>query len=115
MSLQNVENETYLTNARKVTDNKSESRNNTASGESSGNTTYKDSMTDTGDGSFKEDNTITRTGNVQLNSTDEYVNMVSGKSSGASYSKMLEEFRKTFLNIDIMVIEELSGLFFGLW
>lgn len=114
-SLQNVENETYLTNARKLTDNKSETRNNTASGESSGNTTYKDSMTDTGDGSFKEDNTITRTGNVQLNSTDEYVNLISGKSGGVSYSKMLEEFRKTFLNIDMMVIEELSGLFFGLW
>lgn len=114
-SLQNVENETYLTNARKLEDNKNETRVNTGSGESSGSTTYKDSMTDTGDGSFKEDTSIARTGSVQLNTTDEYVNLVSGKSGGASYSKMLEEFRKTFLNIDVMVIEELNDLFFGLW
>ena len=30
-------------------------------------------------------------------------------------SELLEEFRRTFLNIDAMVIEELSDLFFGLW
>lgn len=114
-SLQNVENETYLTNARKIIDSKSETRANTSNGESSTSTSYKDSLTDTGDGSFKEDRDITRNGNVQLNSTDEYVNAVSGKSGGASYSKLLEEFRKTFLNIDMMVIEELSDLFFGLW
>lgn len=114
-SLQNVENETYLTNARKVIDTKNETRANTGSGESSGSTTYKDSLTDTGDGSFKEDTSVTRTRNVQMNSTDEYVNAVSGKSGGASYSKMLEEFRKTFLNIDVMVIDELKDLFFGLW
>lgn len=114
-SLQNVENETYLTNARKVADTKSETRTNTSGEESSGSTSYKDSLTDTGDSSFKEDTNIARTGSVQLNTTDEYVNLVSGKSGGASYSKMLEEFRKTFLNIDMMVIEELSDLFFGLW
>ena len=114
-SLQNVENETYLTNARKVIDNKNETRANTSTGESSSTTSYKDSLSDTGDSSFKEDRGIARNGNIQLNSTDEYVNAVSGKSGGASYSKMLEEFRKTFLNIDMMVIEELSDLFFGLW
>ena len=32
-----------------------------------------------------------------------------------SYAKMLKEFRETFLNIDMMVIESLSDLFFGLW
>lgn len=114
-SLQNVENETYLTNARKIADTKSETRANSNNGETSGSTSYKDSLTDTGDSSFKEDTNIARTGSVQLNTTDEYVNLVSGKSGGASYSKMLEEFRKTFLNVDMMVIEELSDLFFGLW
>lgn len=114
-SLQNVENETYLTNARKIADNNSETRANSSNGETSGSTSYKDSLTDTGDSSFKEDTSIARTGSVQLNTTDEYVNLVSGKSGGASYSKMLEEFRKTFLNIDVMVIDELNDLFFGLW
>lgn len=40
---------------------------------------------------------------------------VKGKRSAESYSKRLMEYRKTFLNIDMMVIEELSPLFIGIW
>lgn len=46
---------------------------------------------------------------------DDYTTKFSGKTSGTSYSKMLEEYRKTFLNIDMMVIDDLKSLFFGLW
>lgn len=70
-SLQNVENETYLTNASK----------------------------DISEGSGQDD----------------YTTHISGKASGMSYSKMLEEYRKTFLNIDMQVINDLNSLFFGLW
>ena len=34
---------------------------------------------------------------------------------GISQSKLLEEFRKTFLNVDLQVIESLKQCFFGLW
>lgn len=47
--------------------------------------------------------------------TEEYLQKVSGKSGGMTYSAMLIEYRETFINIDEMVIEELSDLFFGLW
>lgn len=47
--------------------------------------------------------------------TDEYLQKVVGKSGGMTYSAMLLEYRKTFINIDEMIIEELSDLFFGLW
>lgn len=114
-SLQNVENETYLTNARKVTDTKNETRNNTGSETSTGNTTYNDKVTEKNDGSFNEDSTINRTGNTKLNSTDSYIHKITGKSGGQSYSKMIEEFRNTFLNIDMEVINELSDLFICLW
>lgn len=61
--------------------------------------------------------TDARTGNknTSLNSTEEYAEHVIGKFPGKSYSKLLTEFRETFLNIDQMVIRELSDLFFGLW
>lgn len=36
---------------------------------------------------------------------------LSGKQGSKSYSEMLIEFRKTFLNIDMMIIKELSNLF----
>ena len=34
---------------------------------------------------------------------------------GISQSRLLEEFRKTFLNVDLRVIESVSKCFFGLW
>ena len=44
-----------------------------------------------------------------------YAKKVIGKKGGASYSKMLLEFRNTFMRIDEMVLNELSVLFFSLW
>lgn len=38
-----------------------------------------------------------------------------GKSGGSSRSKLLQEYRETFLNIDMLIIDELEPLFFGLW
>ena len=90
-ALDNLENETYLTNARKV------ETNGSASGEA--NNEFS--------GSSKSETSIT--------STEEYVNKVVGKTGGASYSSRLQEFRKTFLNIDLMIINELKDLFFNLW
>lgn len=50
-----------------------------------------------------------------VTNTEEYIEHVFGKQGSASKSKLLKEFRETFLNIDKMVIDELSTLFFGLW
>lgn len=55
------------------------------------------------------------TNNATINSTDEYLNHVLGKSAGRSYSKLLSEYRETFLNIDRDVIRELANCFFLLW
>ena len=33
----------------------------------------------------------------------------------ASYSKMLNEYRSTLLNIDAMIVDEFSDLFMQLW
>jgi hypothetical protein len=44
-----------------------------------------------------------------------YIETVEGKRNSMTYSKMLEEYRKTMLNIDKMVIDELKDLFFTLW
>ena len=48
------------------------------------------------------------------NNFENYLENVLGWN-GKSPSKLLQEFRETFLNIDMMIIEELSDLFFGLW
>lgn len=53
--------------------------------------------------------------NKNIKDTNNYIMHVSGKKGMGSFSKLLLEFRETFLKIDLMVIEELADLFFGLW
>lgn len=94
-SVQNIANDSYLTDATHDTGNSSGSTTNSGTSE----TTEK-----------KTDNETER-----INTTDEYIDIVRGKNSGESYSKVLSDFRETFLNIDMLVIDECNDLFFGLW
>lgn len=47
--------------------------------------------------------------------TEDYVEKVTGKQGTQSYSSLVKEFRETFLNIDMMIIEELGELFMGIY
>ena len=40
---------------------------------------------------------------------------VKGKRNNLTYAEMLQKYRETFMNIDKMIIDELSDLFFNLW
>ena len=63
--------------------------------------------------------TIQRSENVSdsgtLQTTEEYVNIVKGKRGSQSYASMINEYRDTMLNIDLMIINELTDLFLSLW
>lgn len=52
-------------------------------------------------------------GNIK--NLENYIEEVKGKAGGSNYSKLLKEFRETFLNIDMMIINDLSDLFMNLW
>lgn len=54
-------------------------------------------------------------GTNNYDNTDEYLDHVYGKFPGSSYSKLLTEYRKTLLNIDAMVIDDLGELFMKIW
>ena len=86
-SITNLENISYLTNAT-ITEN-------------------------TGNNTTTLNNTDEATNNV--NTTENYIETITGKQGTESFSSLLNKFRETFLNIDMMVIEEFSDLFFGLW
>lgn len=90
-ALTNVENGTYLTTAE--VDN---TETNTS-------------------GSTESTSNGTTSSTSNINSTEDFVEHVKGKQGGTSYSKMLQEYRQTMLNIDMEVIESLSGLFMLLW
>lgn len=53
--------------------------------------------------------------NTTLSNTEDYLEHVIGSNGGESFSKRLNDYRATFINIDMMVINELEELFFGLW
>lgn len=133
-----LRNNTYLTNARHIVDDASGSSktHNTTSNTTDGGTeknerTINDTTsnyraqtgTNTRTGTNTEqtssttsdvtDNTGTETRN--LRTLGEYTEHVVGKMSGVSYSKLLKDFRETFLNIDMLVIRELNDLFMNLW
>lgn len=86
-SITNLENNTYLTNAT-ITEN-------------------------AGKNTTTLDNGDVLTSNVDT--TEDYLETLVGKQGTESFSSLLNKFRETFLNIDMMVIEEFSDLFFGLW
>lgn len=92
-ALTGVESEEYLTNARKETNEGISTANSTGSSE------YEENKTSTD----------------KLKGTEDYIEEITGKLGTASYSTMLKEFRDTFLNIDMLIIDELEELFFGLY
>lgn len=88
-ALVNVDNETYLTDARKNMYNRDNHSQYTDAGGTNGTTVYS--------------------------STDEFVNHVVGKFPGRSYGKMIQEFRESIINVDMLIIKELRDLFMLVW
>lgn len=107
----NVDNYTYLTNYRNVNNNGTDTTDET------NNRTYNRTADGTLTGNITNNSSSTNEvqNNKNITSTDDYIEKVSGKRGSASYSSMLQEFRETFLNIDMQVIDSLSDLFMGVW
>lgn len=105
--LDGIDANTYLTNARKNTEN-TDTTSNT-------NSTVNNTTTDNINSNTDFDSDVTSRDNTVYADTVTYLEHVVGKRGSASYSKMLEEYRDTFLNIDMMIIDELHELFLNLW
>ena len=92
-SITNLSDDTYLTNARITSDENSFTNENSGT----------------------DNQTINETNDRDKSGNEDYFEKIMGKQGNKNYSEMLLDFRKTFLNIDMQVIEEFSDLFFGLW
>lgn len=94
-------------------------KSNTGTQNEAGSGSKDNTGTQTQAGTGNKKNTGTQdndaNGTKNFNSTDEYLEHVAGKKGTASYSELIQEYRKTFLNIDMMVINELADLFMNLW
>lgn len=87
--LSGIESDRYLTSAR-IVDNTGTSSNT---------------------GTQTNNNVVSR----DINTFGEYFSHIYGKRGGTDFADLLRKYRETFLNIDLMIIDELSDLFMLLW
>ena len=113
LSINSIENETYASaaemgNAESI--NNSKATSNNAENGTTDQTTADESKAK---GTTKSNATTATDTENKTTSTDfeNYVSHVIGKSEGETYSEMLMKFRETFLNIDMMIIDELKTCF----
>ena len=127
----NLNNLTYLTDARHKHGDSSDTTTSKGTSKStlSNKATSKDTTSNTeqstNDKTFNStDNVSTSrkgstssdvTANTATTNTQNYIENVIGKRGGQTYSAMLNEFRQTFLNIDKMILDELSDLFMTIY
>ena len=124
-AISDLESNSYLTNARIVDSNDTNTVNNKVDNDENlnyndsieRNVNRKDDANKTGENEESGNSSDNGTNYSYQNITDtnKYLEHVAGKQGSKSYSEMIMEYRKTFLNIDMLIINELEELFIGLW
>ena len=97
----------YLTNVRLI----DETYHDVTSDDS----TETRNLSGTNDGSETGTYNETNSSGTTVSNVDAYLEHIAGKMNTTPYSDLLNKYRETFLNIDMMVIEEFEELFLGLW
>ena len=97
------------------TANESESNSGASQGIKVDDATTKDNGSQIANG-VRVDDAKTVDDNVKKdNGTDSYTNREYGKIGVETYQEMVIKYRETFLNIDMMIIDELKDLFMKVW
>ena len=108
--LNGVRGETYLTNVTHNTDTLTGTLADTDESRDTTNTrTFNDRV-------LRDNNTDSNsntTGN--FTTTEDYLEHIRGLNGNRSFSELLMQFRETFINIDLLIIDELGDLFINLW
>ena len=118
-----VTGDAYLTNVRLIADQTDGTSadlthdNNLQTRDLDGysNSTVTKDATDSTQYAETNENDGTSSSSETIKNTDSYIDHVFGKMSTTPYSELLQKFRDTFLNIDLLIIEEFDELFLRLW
>lgn len=117
-TLSNMADLTYLTNARKITDNGTVTgKTNTDTHDTSkATTTFDTTNSKTNNVTISEtnDNTNKKTETGKIKSVEDYIENVVGYENVPA-SELILKYRDSLINIDVMIIEKLSDLFINLW
>lgn len=113
----------YLTDFRRIKDTTEDDTTTSSSSDESGTSKETGSSSNdvtnkgtratskTGSEGFDE----TRTDNSTVNSTEEYLEHLVGLNGAYNPNKLLEDYRKNILNIDMMIVNEFKDLFMQVW
>ena len=111
-----IEQGRYLTDFRKNTDDRNNKENTTTQGSNVSRETSKDEK------SFENrmnrnigKSTEESKNNTDSNTNESIVKKIIGKNNSESYVKLLQELRESYMNIDLMIINELQPLFMSVW
>ena len=118
-SVSSLDDGSYMTSAQKNTTDRTDTttydsaltQTGTVTDEGTGSVTFDNDVAETGtrknDGKYTEDN--------KINTTDQYITHIYGKSAYKSYPNLIKEYRETLINIDLLIINELSDCFMLLY
>lgn len=118
LSINTINNDTYASNAEisegentneYTTNDTTATSNNSEMGTTT--TITGNETKSTGESETNATTATDTTNKTTSNDFENYVSHVVGKSEGETYSEMLLKFRETFLNIDMMIIDELKTCF----
>lgn len=109
LAIDNIDDEVYASTAD-YSKGEAESTSNSV-----GNSMHNGTTQSTQAGTNSNDVTMQSSGNSLQNGMENYISHVVGKEGTETYSEMLIKFRETFLNIDMMIINELKDLFMNVY
>lgn len=118
-----IESGNYLTDIRMISRTGTTTNSSDENSTSSLNGTYTNENLNKGttvnEGTARSNTTETGTANASETGTSEttetWTEKVMGKNNSENYGQLLVEFRKSIINIDKMIIDELKPLFMQLW
>lgn len=113
LAIGNIESELYASQAEfdYTIKNSTTNTNENASTETTQTTNNTDLFNSVSDSTANTDSVTDSTADTITDNFTKYARHVSGKSEGETYSEMLLKFRETFLNIDMMIINDLKTCF----
>lgn len=109
LDINNIDSEVYASTADYDKNNSESTANST------GSNSHTESTNNRFIGSNINDMAMNSNGNSSQNGIENYISHVVGKEGTETYSEMLTKFRDTFLNIDMMIINDLQDLFMNVF
>lgn len=87
--------------------------NNSSSDTGSSTSSSQDSSS--GEFSSESEGEGSRNSNRTAETTEDYIERVTGKQGSGSYAKMVKEYYDSLVNVDMQIIDALSDLFMNVW